>query len=336
MRAPEFWQAGRGASLALPLMPLTWGWRAAAHLRRTLTSPYRPPVPLVCVGNIVAGGAGKTPTAIAVTRWFQARGLTVHVLTRGYGGRLSGQRPHRVDPAVDDAAAVGDEALLHAMAAPTFIAADRAAGARAAAAGAGLIVMDDGHQNPTVARDLSLVVVDTGFGFGNGRIMPAGPLREAAAAGLARANAVVAIGGGEIPPAVRESGRPVLRARIVPGETAMHLSGRRTLAFTGIGRPAKFVETLTEMGCSVVGLHAYADHHRFRPDEIMLAVEAAAAADAVPVTTAKDFVRLPAEARRMVEVVDIRLIFERPELLDAVLEPVARLAHDKVAVLGGG
>src|SRR5229473_5050323 len=196
MRAPEFWHARSGpmAGLAAGLLaPLGAGWDAASRLRRALARPYRASVPVICVGNLVAGGSGKTPVVLALAASIAASGVAVHIVTRGYGGRLSG--PVRVDPAGHDAGAVGDEALLLARRSPCWVARHRSAGVRAAiAAGAGMVLLDDGFQNTTIAKTLSLVVVDAAYGFGNGRVIPAGPLRESLARGLARAQALVLLG----------------------------------------------------------------------------------------------------------------------------------------------
>lgn len=322
MKAPAFWQGGRRSLIAPALTPASWLWSAATRLRRRRTRPWRAPVPVICVGNLTAGGAGKTPTVAALAIWFQAQGRTVHILLRGHGGRLSSNGAHRVDPASHGVAEVGDEALLHARIAPTFIAADRVAGAKLAAEGADLILMDDGHQNPSLARDLSIIVVDLGFGLGNGRVIPAGPLREPATEGLARANAVIAIGNGMVPGAITRTSLPVLRAHIVPDRSAMDLAGQRVVAMTGIGRPDKFAETLLEMRAQVMDLLAHPDHHVFSGDDILRAVDRARSLDAIPVTTAKDHVRLPAEARDLFRPVDIHLEFQRPDMLESLLLPL--------------
>jgi tetraacyldisaccharide 4'-kinase len=275
-------------------------------------------VPVICVGNIGVGGAGKTPVALALARMLQAMGRNPHLLTRGYRGRESG--PLRVDPARHDARAVGDEPLLLARAAPTWVARDRAAGARAAAeAGAGCIVMDDGFQNSALAKDLSLVVVDGGFGFGNERVIPAGPLREPIAAGLARADAIVLVGEDTAGAARHFAGKPVLEARIVPDEAAGRFAGRNIAAFCGIGRPDKFFATLRALGAKIVEEMPYPDHHAFRDEEIMFILEVAAKRGAVAVTTEKDFVRLSPDARRMVEALPVRIEFAEPAKLEAML-----------------
>lgn len=322
MRAPAFWQGGRRSVIAPALSPASWLWSAATRLRRRRANPWRAPVPVICVGNLTAGGAGKTPTVAALAGWFQAQDKTVHILLRGHGGSLSSRGAHRVDPDSHGVAEVGDEALLHARIAPTFIAADRVAGAKLAAEGADLILMDDGHQNPTLVRDLSIIVVDLGFGLGNGRVIPAGPLREPAAEGLARANAVIAIGNGMVPDAIARTSLPVLKAHIVPDRSAMDLAGQRVVAMTGIGRPEKFVETLLEMRTQVMDLLAHSDHHVFSGDDILRAVDRAGTLEAVAVTTAKDHVRLPHDSRELFRVIDIHLEFQRPDLLDALLTPM--------------
>ena len=184
--------------------------------------------------------------------------------------------------------------------------------------------MDDGFQNPELAKDVSILVVDGGYGFGNGRVIPAGPLREPVAIALARADAVAIVGTDRenIENAVRASGLPVLAARFVPAPAAADLAGRRVVAFAGIGRPAKFFETLSEMGCELAGIHAFADHHPFTADEIMRIVDQATAADAVAVTTEKDAVRLPEAARQMVRVLPVTLEWRDEAALERVLAPV--------------
>lgn len=316
MRAPEFWR--RDGLAPTLLAPLAWGFEAAGRARRSIVRPVRAPVPVVCVGNLVAGGAGKTPVAIGVGARLAERGRSIHFLTRGYGGRARG--PLRVDPTRHTARDVGDEALLLAAIAPTWVARDRPAGANAAAAaGAGVVVMDDGFQNPAIAKDLSLVVIDSGYGFGNGRVIPAGPLREGVAGGLARADAVVLVGASGRDERLAAYDLPVLHAEVEPAPGSEALAARPVLAFAGIARPEKFFATLGGMGCRLVGRHAYPDHHRYTADEIMRLCEAAHEKGATPVTTEKDYVRLPEEARPMVEVLRVRLVWSEPAALDRLL-----------------
>ncbi len=321
MRAPEFWAAPPGAAAQL-LAPVAALWGAAAQRRqRRAAHAVRVPAPVACVGNLVAGGAGKTPVALSLAALAGARGIAAHVVTRGYGGCLKG--PLRVDPACHDAAMVGDEALLIAAEAPCWLARDRAAGARAAAvAGADLVLLDDGLQNPAIAKDLSLIVIDAEYGFGNERLMPAGPLREPIIAGLARADAIVLIGAGEPPPAVRASGLPVLRARLQPrhGEG---FAGARVVAFAGIGRPAKFFASLTALGAILVAAHPFPDHHRYRARELARLRREAARAGARLVTTAKDRVRLPAALQSGIETLDIELRWDDPAIILGLLSRLA-------------
>lgn len=320
MRAPDFW-ATRGP-LARLLAPAGMLWRLGVELERRFAKTQRASLPILCVGNLVAGGAGKTPTALALGAALRARGRTVHFLTRGYGGRIAG--PVRVERDRHSAHDVGDEALLLAAEAPTWVARDRIAGAAAAAAaGADIVVMDDGFQNHRIAKDLSLLVVDGGYGIGNGRLIPAGPLRESVEDGLARANAVVLIGADTFGLTPTLGARlPVLTARLVPDAGLRKYAGRSVVAFAGIGRPAKFVATLREAGCDVVITREFPDHHPYTPDEIMEICEMADAMGAVPMTTEKDSVRIPAEARTMVQIVRVTLEWDDPAALARVLAPL--------------
>ncbi len=317
MRPPEFWYQNQGlARLLSPLAAVVAGVTA----RRVARPGWRAPVPVICCGNAGVGGSGKTPLALDLAARLQARGRRVAFLTRGYGGRGGGVVA--VDPAIHDAGQVGDEALLLAALAPTFVCADRVAGARAAcAAGAHILVMDDGLQNPGLRQDLAFLVIDGGAGFGNGRVMPAGPLREPAAAAAARCAAAVLIGddvldaAGQLP-----AGLPILRARALPGRS---LVGRRVFAFAGIGRPEKFFATLRDAGAELAGARAFADHHRFTAAECAMLLRDAVAADAVPITTAKDAVRLPADIRARVETLDVVLAWDDAAAIERLLDRVA-------------
>ncbi len=321
MRAPEFWR--RGGLAPVLLAPLAWGYDALGHARRAMARPRRFGFPVICVGNLVAGGAGKTPVALSIGRRLAERGSAVHFLTRGHGGLARG--PLRVDLARHDARHVGDEALLLAAVAPTWVARNRPRGALAAVeAGAEAVVMDDGFQNPTLAKDLSLVVIDGDYGFGNGWVMPAGPLREGVAAGLRRAQAVVVLGGERAAwdGTLAGFGLPVLHGTVEPTPDCAALAGRPVLAFAGLARPEKLFATLEAMGCRIVGALAFPDHHRYDPDEIMSLVEEASAKGAVPVTSEKDHVRLPAEARPMVEVLRVAVAWADEAALDTLLDPL--------------
>jgi tetraacyldisaccharide 4'-kinase len=294
VRAPAFWWREPGATAAL-LAPVAriYGAVAAGRLRR---AGGRAGVPVLCVGDPTVGGAGKTPAALALARLLIAAGERPFLLSRGYGGQLAG--PVMVDPAHHRADDVGDEPLLLAQAAPTFIARDRLAGARAAhAAGASVVVMDDGFQNPALAKDLAILAIDARRGVGNGRVFPAGPLRAPLEAQLAHAQAVLAIGEGPaaapVAAAAAARGLAVFHGRVVPDADAVAaLAGRRVLAFAGIGDPAKFFATLAAAGIEAAVRRDFPDHHPYTGAEAAALVAEAERGGLVLVTTEKDLVRL--------------------------------------------
>jgi tetraacyldisaccharide 4'-kinase len=307
MRAPEYWR--RRGRLSTVLLPASWLYDAAGRLRRAASRPARAGIPVLCIGNLVVGGAGKTPLTIALAETLARRGLAVRILTRGYGGRLVG--PIMVDPATHDFRATGDEPLLLARTAPCIVARDRAAGADLAVAGGGeILLMDDGLQNRSLVQDLRLIAIDGGYGFGNGRVLPAGPLREGLVRGLARIQGAVLIGPDRFGLAERLSTRlPVARARLAPRTDAALWPGRRVLAFAGIGRPQKFFDTLVELGAELVATRSFPDHHPYQAAEIAGLLGAAEAAGAVAVTTAKDRLRLPPGPGDRIETLEVALVW---------------------------
>ncbi len=279
-------------------------------------------MPVVCCGNVTVGGSGKTTVALDLGMRLKHLGVQPHFLTRGYGGRARG--PIRVDPG-GSASAFGDEALLLATVAPTWASRDRAAGARqAVAAGADAIIMDDGLQNPGLARDFSLLVIDGAAGFGNGRAVPAGPLRECVSSGAARCQAAVLIGEDATSAVAALPARlPVLRARLAPGPEIARLAGRRVMAFAGIGRPAKFFEMLAATGLDVAEQVGFPDHHAYRASDVARLIEHARMRDLALATTPKDAVRLPTPTPDAIAVVSVHLVWERPDLINALLADVA-------------
>jgi tetraacyldisaccharide 4'-kinase len=290
-RPPAFWQTG-GLPARL-LMPLACLYAQAARWRWRRETPQDCGVPVICVGNLTAGGQGKTPVVLSLAELLYGLGRMPAVLSRGYGGRLQG--PMRVDPARHTAADVGDEPLLLARHLPAYICPDRRLSAAVAQAhGADVLLMDDGFQNPGLQKTLSLIVVDGATGFGNGRVMPAGPLREPLEDGFARADAVVLLGEDRTGLVGRLPHRlPLLRAEAVAGPLPQAAQGRPLLAFAGIGRPQKFYESLAVLGAAPVETADFPDHHAYGAADLDRLRARAAALGAVLITTAKDAVRLP-------------------------------------------
>ncbi|AWN35358.1 tetraacyldisaccharide 4'-kinase [Methylobacterium radiodurans] len=317
MRPPGFWDGSPHHPAALALRPLgaLYGRLTAARMARP---GARGPCPVLCLGNFTLGGAGKTPAALALADILRDLGARPAFLSRGYGGRLPG--PVAVDPARHGAADVGDEPLLLAARAPAIVARDRVAGAALCAeAGADMIVMDDGLQNPSLAKDLALAVVDAGAGIGNGLPFPAGPLRAPLARQWPHVGGVILIGEGAPGEAVAEAalrrGLPVHRARLAAEPGA--LAGRRVLAFAGIGRPQKFFATVRESGAELAGTRAFPDHHPYGAGDLAALAAEAARLGADLVTTEKDAVRLPAAFAGRVRVLPARLRFHDEAALRA-------------------
>jgi len=329
MRAPDFWDRKTDGLLPTVLRPLGCLVAGISSMRRKAVAPWRAPVPVICVGNLVAGGAGKTPVTIDIVQRLIAQGVDAHVVTRGYGGSELG--PVRVDLNTHTHDQTGDEPLLLAENAPTWVAKDRQQGVQAAVeAGAQVVILDDGFQNPSVEKDLSLVVVDGSYGFGNGRVMPAGPLRETVPAGLARADAVVLLGADEadVWGRVQRLGFKnlgVLRGKLQPTGNVADLKGQSVYAFAGIGRPEKFFTTLESLGCKLAGCKSFDDHHPYSDAEILSILTEAM--DTPVYTTAKDHVRLSAKHRKRIRVLEIALSWKQPDEIDALLAPLIQGLH---------
>jgi tetraacyldisaccharide 4'-kinase len=299
-----------------------------ATARRMGEPGERAGAPTICVGNFVAGGAGKTPAALALARMLIGSGRRVAFLSRGYGG-AERVEPMLVDANAHTAAIVGDEPLLLAKVAPCWVGTDRLRSARSAVeAGANALVLDDGLQNPALVKDLAFAVVDGETGFGNGLCVPAGPLRAPVSAQLPFVRALIALGGDEAglsAIAAAAPGKPMIRATLEPDAlAAAPLIGREVVAFAGIARPEKFYATLRRVGAQIVMTRDFADHHPYKPREIEALIEEAGRRSAILATTEKDLVRLGARHARAVVTLPVTLRFEEPGVVQRMLRQALR------------
>jgi tetraacyldisaccharide 4'-kinase len=302
MKTPRFWQSNNAISLLFT--PASLLYRLGAWADRRFTKPQRAGVPVISVGNVTAGGAGKTPTTLALIPLLRELGYVPHILIRGYGG--AALTAHAVQPS-DDWRMVGDEALLLARVAPTWAGRDRLASAHAAtAAGATVLVCDDGLQHHRLHKDVSLLVIDGPFGFGNQRLLPAGPLREPLAAALARCQAALIIGEDNHTLAAQLS-LPCLEATLEPSMDTTLLREGNWLAFAGIGRPEKFYDTVRALGTNLAATHDFADHHAYTKADINTLMQQAARMNATLITTEKDYVKLPTNVQSQVHCLPVRL-----------------------------
>lgn len=328
MKAPEFWWKpdNNGTSIASTLLsPIAalYGYESKRRISK-IEDGYKSKLPVICVGNLTAGGTGKTPTALLVAQRLAAMGQHPAILSRGYGGKLTG--PVKVDPSKHRPADVGDEPLLLAAHTNVYVAQDREEGARLIEQDGTTshIILDDGFQNPTLKKDLSILVVDASRGFGNGKLIPAGPLREPIDYGLQRADAVLVIGDDAatkldtiIPADTKNLAR--LTGKLEPGAESLWLQGQPVTAYCGIGNPDKFFNTLEKLGVNLVGKFAFPDHHTLKPQELLLIERHMTKTGSLAVTTEKDAVKLPASARGKIMTVRVDLQLDEPVILDDLL-----------------
>lgn len=346
MRSPSFWYPSstptlRDRLLRLAMTPFAALYSVGAGMRHRMTVPERISVPVICIGNFTAGGAGKTPTSIAIAKILETMGETPHFVSRGYGGQEAG--PVCVDAQQHSSTNVGDEPLLLSKHSTTWVSQDRVTGALAAErAGASVIVLDDGFQNPALHKDLSLLVVDTGAGVGNGSVIPAGPLREPIEAAFKRTHGIVALGAEplskDLAQRAKQAAVPVFSAKLRPStDIGANLSGTKLIAFAGIGRPEKFFSTLSDLGAILSQTRSFPDHHAFSDREAQDLLDLADRFEASLITTEKDAVRLrkasgavAQKLREQTEILPVTAIFSDPPSIDALLTQhltAARASH---------
>ncbi len=313
LKTPSFWQSY--GLLSQVLRPLGLLYLLGHKINQCFKTPYQSSIPVICVGGVVAGGSGKTPTVHALIKLIQINQLYQNpvILSRGYGGHMKG--PTQVQSGYHDAGDVGDEALLHAQCATTIISTDRAAGvALAASMGADIVIMDDGFQNNSIRKDLSLLVIDAAQGIGNGYLLPAGPLREPLKDALERSDAVLMLNGDiEI-----DTDKPVLKASYLVSSS--HDLKKIYYAFAGLGHPEKFKNTLLANGFSLSGFQSFADHHTYSDNDLSMLKKQAE--DSTLITTEKDYARLSDEQRNGIEALHIELMFQSPETITYLIHDV--------------
>ena len=332
MREPRFWSRdvdpkSREAAplLRVLLTPLAWIYAQVTRRRIQRAIPQSISPTVICVGNLTAGGVGKSPVVAAIRSHLrEAYSLRVATLSRGYKGRLKG--PIRVDTRHHQASDVGDEPLMLASSGESWISNDRAAGGvMMSAAGVDVIIMDDGHQNPSLEKDFTIIVVDAAAGFGNGFVIPKGPLREQINEGLARANAIIVMGASAPPTELEAANLPVFFGELAPVEAPPK---RAYVAFAGIGRPEKFFDTLEELSVDLRDSVPFADHHVYSEGDMRYLRRLANDHSAHLITTEKDFARLPKDMRENIQTLPVAVQFDRPTELDNLLASVIKAKAD--------
>lgn len=307
--APKFWQ--KKTMLSRALKPLSWVYEYIGLWLEKQTRTQKVSVPVICVGNLVMGGAGKTPTVLALVNILKKMNHTPHILCRGYGAVIKDSI--QVDLKKHGYLQVGDEALLLAKKAPTWAGQNRVLSAKLAVShGASVIIMDDGLQNNSLHKDLNLLVVDTLQGFGNGFVFPAGPLRESLSRRAKKIDLIIAIGNKELPKNIPEAARAHMAA-------AGRVKARPVIAFAGLGYPEKFNRTLQDYGFEVKRFIPFPDHHPYTIPEIERLLKMAKRRKISLITTAKDFLRIPEPFKKKVSVFNVNLKFEEPKKLHALI-----------------
>jgi len=325
LHSPPFWyrqKTTKDIFLKTILTPLSWIYGWLARKRFELYFPVPMEKPIICVGNLVTGGAGKTPAVLALVDLLKDSGFNPHLLTRGYGGLEPG--PIQVNPDTDSSHDVGDEAMLLVKKAPTWVSTNRPLGAQAAMdSGANIVVMDDGFQNPVIYKDFSFVIIDGAVGFGNKKLLPAGPLREPIDSGLSRANAVLIVGEDKLRVADRiaaMSDIPILFASTSIDKDNIDIKEKKLVAFAGLARPEKFKYTLECGGADIVEWQAFPDHHPYSEADIEDLIKIAEHKEAELITTRKDYVRIPEKFKDKIHQLSITMVWQDKTAIMPLIE----------------
>ncbi len=326
LKAPRFWYNQKNTPqkiLKHALSPLGWVYERAVEKRFEMNTQVPMSKPVICVGNLTVGGNGKTPTVLSLANLFK-KNYNPHLITKGYGGEEVG--PIQINRELDTAEYIGDEALLLAARAPTWVAKNRPLGAQHAIdAGADIVIMDDGFQNPIIYKDFSLIVIDGKVGFGNQHVMPAGPLRENIEKGILRADAILIIGEDRnhvetLITSIKDI--PVFKAKLVTASDNVKVKGKKVAAFAGIGRPSKFKETLEEYGAEVTMWKEFPDHYLYKTEDLRSFLKAAAKSKIPVITTTKDFVRIPKQIKRDLQTFAVELEWEDETGILSLIEQI--------------
>lgn len=330
MKTPLFWTSQKHV-LSRVLQPLSWLYYAISSLHFRMIKPQTADIPIICVGNVTAGGSGKTPVSIAIAEYLKENNnIDVHFLTRGYGGNIS---EVKADLEEHSAHQIGDEPMLLAKIAPTWIYPNRIEGAnKAAENGADIIIMDDGLQNPSIKKDMTFLVVDGKYGIGNGRILPAGPLREHFSSGLEKSDAVVIIGkdSNNRITSLCPADMPILRTKVKPNKHDVEkLTGKNVVAFAGIAHPNKFFGTLKEIGCNVISKYEFKDHYPYAQTDIQPILDEAFRLNAIPVTTAKDYVKLTEDQKQQINVLNISIVWQDEDKFASLMQQISDMVKSK-------
>ena len=321
LKAPKFWYLKKDTFLSRSFYPLSLLFRLGTKFRNVISYTNKFTFPVICIGNIVVGGAGKTPVAIKIGELLKFAGYNPHFISKGYAGVI---KKSTLVEAWHSPKSVGDEPLLLSQIAPTWIGKDRNSSIKLAKKkGADCIIMDDGFQNPTIHKDFSIVVINASQEFGNKRVMPAGPLRESIARGLSRTNLIIVIG--EIKNSLQKNipdHIPVIQAKFKINNENKIFKGQKITAFAGIAYPEKFFTSLGEQGAKIIKEITYPDHHIYSENDLLSLAEIANKNQSILVSTEKDFVRVPKSYRSLVNTLEGKIYFEKENIIKEILTNV--------------